>query len=437
MPLQAGAARVDITPEVGCHLDGNLTDRRSQAVHDPLYAKAVVVERDGVRLGLVVCDLIIVTREMADAVKSLVAAQAGIPPERLLVTATHTHYAPAVYGALLTTRETDYAETVPLRIAAAVMQAADKLQPAQVGWAAGECASECFNRRWHLSDGTVKMNPGIGNPNLVEPAGPADPKLTAMVVRTPERQPIAVVGNLSLHYVGSANGDISSDYFGFFDRALQRMAGGEFVAAMTNACFGDINNINYGGPPRSAPDPYHHCERVGNVAAAAAYQAWQSLREEQFDAEPELAGVLELVPLTPRQPTAEQIAAAQQYLLHQPIEPDVWSWTYAVEHLRMMLETPAELSVPLQALRIGEGAMVGLPGEVFAEIGLAIRAESPFQHLMPIGLANDTVGYVAPDHQLDWGGYECTLCRHVIAPKGTSQTWQAAAGRLLQAVQAT
>lgn len=434
MPLFAGAARVDITPPVGCHLDGNLTDRRSQRVHDPLYAKAVVLERDGVRLGLVVCDLIIVTREMADAVKALVADQAGIPPEHLLVTATHTHYAPSVYGALLTTRETEYAAAVLEPIAAAVLEAAGRLRPAQVGWAAGACPSECFNRRWHLSDGTVKMNPGIGNPKLVKPAGPADPKLTTLVIRTPDRQPIAVVGNLSLHYVGSANEDISSDYFGYFDRALQRLAGDEFVALMTNGCFGDINNVNFAGPPRSAPAPYYHCERVGNVAAAAAYQAWQSLREEQFDAEPELAGALELVPLVPRRPSAEQIAAAQQTLLHEPIEPDIWRWAYAVEHLRMMVETPASLSVPLQALRIGEGAMVGLPGEVFAEIGLALRAAAAFEHLMPIGLANDTVGYVAPDHQIDWGGYECTLCRHVIAPKGTAQTWQAIAGRLLQQV---
>jgi len=325
---------------------------------------------------------------------------------------------------------------VPQAIADAVVLAAGRVQPAQVGWAAGECASECFNRRWHLDDGTVKMNPGVGNPRLVEPAGPADPTLTTMVLRDLDRRPLAVVGNLALHYVGSANEDLSADYFGYFDRALQRMAGREFVALMTNGCFGDINNVNVAGPPRSAPDAYHHCERVGNVAAAAAYQAWQSLREEQFDHEPELAAALELVPLTPRRPTAAQVAAAQQTLLHQPIEPDVWRWTYAVEHLRMMLETPAALEVPLQALRIGQGALLGLPGEVFAEIGLAIRDAAPCEHLMPIGLANDTVGYVAPDHQLDWGGYECTLCRHVIAPHGTAQRWQEVADRLLRAVHA-
>ena len=434
MPLLAGAARVDISPAIGCHLDGNLTDRRSQRIHDPLQAKAVVFENGGVRLGLVVCDLIIVSREMADAVKAQVAERCGIPPDHLMVTATHTHYAPAVYGALLTKHETAYVHEVPRRIADAVVLAAGRLEPAEIGWAAGECASECFNRRWHLDDGTVKMNPGVGNPKLVEPAGPADPKLSVLVVRGAEREPIAVVANLSLHYVGSRNEDVSADYFGYFDRSLQRFAGGEFVGLMTNGCFGDINNVDVTAPPRKSVKPYHQTERVGNVAAAAAYQAWQSLREEQFDAEPDLAASQAMVDLIPRQPTREQIDEANRTLLSQPIEPDTWRWAYALEHLRMILETPDQLSLPLQALRIGDGALLGLPGEVFAEIGLAIRDAAPFENLMPVGLANATVGYVAPDHQLDWGGYECALCRHVVAPHGTAQTWHEVSVRLLKAV---
>ncbi len=433
MALQAGAARRNITPRVGCHLDGNWTDRVSTNIHDELFAQAVVLDDGATRLGLVLSDLIIVTREMADQVKERVARTVGIPPENLMVTATHTHYAPAVFGALNTVREEGYADWAAPRIAEAVELAAARLEPAQIGWAVGSCETEVFCRRAKLSDGTVKMNPGAQNPEIVGPAGPTDPTLTVLIVRTPERRPIAVVGNLALHYVGSANTDISADYFGAFSRSLRRCAGTEFVAMLTNGCFGDINNVDYTRPGRSAPHPYYRCERVANVAAGEAWKAWSTLWEEDFEDQPALAAAVEMVEMIPRRPTAEQMAWAREFHAANSLESHRIEWTYAREYL-LMEHQPERLELPLQALRIGDGALVGLPGEVFAEIGLEIRRRSPFAINMPVGLANDTVGYVAPDHQIDWGGYECTLCRHVIAPKGTAQLWTETAERLLHQV---
>ena len=89
------------------------------------------------------------------------------------------------------------------------------------------------------------------------------------------------------------------------------------------------------------------------------------------------------------------------------------------------------LELPLQALRIGDVGVVGLPAEVFCEIGLDIRRRSPFRDIVLIGLANGSIGYVGTDRQMDWGGYEVTLCRHVVAPKGTAQTWTDTSLRLL------
>ncbi|NUQ00725.1 MAG: hypothetical protein HUU35_12815, partial [Armatimonadetes bacterium] len=193
------------------------------------------------------------------------------------------------------------------------------------------------------------------------------------------------------------------------------------------------NNIDYSRPSRQAPDAYHHCERVANVCAGAAWKAWNTLWESDFQDDVPLAAALELVELTPYRPTATQLAEARAYLAaHQP-EENLMAWAYAREHL-LMEHGPQRLELPLQALRLGETGLIGLPGEVFAEIGLEIKARSPFAQTVTVGLANDSVGYVAPDHQLEWGGYECTLCRHVVAPKGTAQNWTATAVRLLEQV---
>ena len=429
--LQVGAAEICITPHLGCHLDGNFTDRLSEDLHDDLYAKAVVLDNGETRLGIVVCDLIIVTREMADAVKAIVAEQAGIPPAQMLVTATHTHYAPAVAGALGTTPEVEYREQVPARIAEAVVLAARRLQPAQLGWAFGACPTEVHNRRWRLKDGSVRMNPGCLNPEAIEPVGPTDPTLSVLVTRTPDRAPLAVLGNLGLHYVGSRNGDISSDYFGEFCRALQRCAGRQFQAILSNGCFGDINNVNFGRAAPKSPHPYHRLERVANVVAGEAWKAWNTLWEEDYATDVALGAALAMVELSPRKPTAEQVAEAKEYLANHTIEDDLRTWIYSREYV-LMTEQPDRLELPIQALRIGDVGVVGLPGEVFSEIGLALKQQSPFEHTVIIGLANATVGYVAPDHQIDWGGYEVELCRHVVAPKGTAQKWTETALGLLQ-----
>ncbi len=430
MALQVGAAAIDITPHLGCHLDGNLTDRTSKNLHDPLLAQAVVFDNGQTRLGIVLSDLIIVSRQMADEVKERVAAAADIPPENLLVTATHTHYGPAVAGALETPREDEYVAWVPRRIADAVIQATRSLQPAQLGWGVGACPTEVHNRRWKMKDGSVKMNPGAGNPNLVEPAGPTDPALPVLIARTPERRPIAALANLGLHYVGSANEDVSADYFGYFRRGLNRCAGAEFPALLTNGCFGDINNVNVRRPGRSAPHPYHHTERVANVVAGEAWKVWNTLWEEDFHADVPLGAALEMVEFRPRRPTPEQIVEARAYLAAHTMAEDPWRYIYAQEH-SLMEHWPERIELPIQAIRLGEFGIVGLPGEVFSEIGLGIKAASPYPVTAVVGLANATVGYVAPDHQIDWGGYETTLCRHVTTPKGTAQHWTATALRLL------
>ncbi|MBI2300948.1 MAG: hypothetical protein HYU66_18715 [Armatimonadetes bacterium] len=361
--FRAGAAQTCITPNLGCHLEGNWTDRLADHIHDDLYAKAFVLDNGATRLGIVVADLIMVSREMADETKRLVTETVGIPADHLLVTATHTHYGPSIFGALGTPAETEYCRAVPRRLADALILAERRLQPAQLGWAFGACPTEVRNRRWRMKDGSVHTNPGYQHPDLVEPVGPTDPTLPVMILRTPERRPIGVLANLGLHYVGSGNTDISSDYFGEFGRALQRCAGAEFVCAMTNGCFGDINNVDFSRPPPVSPHPYHRLERVANVCAGEAWKTWNTLWEEDYSASPALGAALRELDIVPRRPTPEQLATAEEYLAEHTVEDDLMTWMYQHEYV-LMADSPAVVRLPLQALRIGDVGLVGLPGAV-------------------------------------------------------------------------
>jgi len=421
-PLRAGAARADITPRLGCHIAGLFEDRIASDIHDPLYAKALVLSDGSVNLAIVVCDLIQLTQEDVEAGKACIEKATGITPDHVLMAATHTHYGPATEGALGTPRDDVYMRDAMERIADSVTLALNRLRPAEVGVATTQVRGESFNRRWLMKDGSIKTNPGYLNPDAVRPAGGTDPELILLAVRDDQRRPIALLANYSLHYVGGPYDTVvSADYFGYFERALQRMAGGDFVGIMANGFCGDINNCDFSRPAPDMPHPFFQAERVGNVVAAAAYSAWQGLRGFQYDSSPALGSVMQEVTFRRRVPTAAELEAARR-IMAAPAPavgtPERMDWIYAREAL-LVNEEPLERQVPVMALRVGDLGILGLPGEIFVDYGLQIKAESPFSHTMTVELANGCVGYCPTEVALQQGSYESRLARSAKAEKGT------------------
>ena len=136
-----------------------------------------------------------------------------------------------------------------------------------------------------MKDGSVQTNPGIGNPEVVEPAGPIDPEVGVLCLRRPGGDPIGLLANYSLHYVGIPEDahTISADYFGYFSTLIQRLRGESFVAALSNGACADINNINVIGQIRPMNDRYQHTERVAARVAAAAVWAWNEMAFLKID----------------------------------------------------------------------------------------------------------------------------------------------------------
>src|SRR6185503_7125126 len=150
----------------------------------------------------------------------------GIPAERMLVSATHTHSAPSAMGCLGSRVDTNYAAFLAPQIAKAIVGAASNLAPARIGWAVVEDWEHTFNRRWirrpdkilddPFGQPTVRanMHPGHESPDAVGPSGPVDPALSVLAVQSPDGMPLALLANYSQHYYGSPL--LSSDYFGRF-----------------------------------------------------------------------------------------------------------------------------------------------------------------------------------------------------------------------------
>ncbi len=405
--LTAGASCVDITPPLGTHMRGYFEERTASTVHDPLHARSFVLEDDGSAIAVAVCDIIGINREYLDQARSLIAQTTGLPPEQVMIACTHTHTGPH-------TGDDEYTQWLWRRIADGVRIAWEAREPAEAGWASASEERLVFNRRYRMADGTVQTNPGVGNPDVIEPAGPTDPEVGVMVLRGADGRTIGLLGNHALHYVGIPDDytSISADYFGFFSTLIQRLRAESFVAALSNGSSGDINNIDVIGGVSPRNDRYQHCERAGAVVAASALWAWN---EAEFTGDAPIAGVLKEVTLDPRPPaTEDELARAQE--IEERLEAGervrMGERSFQRRVRRTEKEPPTAHNTLVQALRIGDLAIVSAPGEFFVELGLEIKRRSPFAQTMVLELANDSIGYIPTLRAFEEGAYEANSSRY-------------------------
>ena len=399
--LTAGVAQVDITPPLGVKLRGYFEERTATTVHDPLYARCFTLERGGVAVAVVVCDLIALDRQYMDESKARIRETTGLQPEQVLIACTHTHTGPE-------TGDDPYTEWLVGRLADGVRVAWQSREPVEVGWGRATEGRVVFNRRYRMRDGTVQTNPGISNPEVVEAAGPVDPEVEALVLRRPGGPPVGLLANYALHYVGIPDDwqAISADYFGVFSAMIQRLRGETFVAALSNGASGDINNLDVLGGNVYRNDRYQHTERVAGLVAAAALWAWNGA---EFQPDVPLGYAMTEVVLGARPaPTEEDVARAaeieQRVAAGQPVL--MGERSFAMRVRRLTSEPPRERATWVQALRVGDLALVGVPGEFFCELGLAIKQRSPFPQTMVLELANDCVGYIPTRRAFEEGAYE-------------------------------
>ncbi len=423
--FRAGIARVDITPELPVSMVGGFRDRTATGVHDPLYARCIVLDDGQVRLALVTVDNCLVQKPVFDAAKKQIQARTGLSPDRVLSAATHTHTGATVTSVFQSDPVPGYADLMAEGIAEAVETALKALEPAQIAWGAGAVPEEVFNRRWYLKPGTmpanpfgettdrVKMNPARASEDLVEPAGPTDPTVSILALRRPDGTPLAVLANYSLHYVGDTEASVlCADYFGYFATILAAMmapACGEqpFLAMMSNGTSGDINNINFREPAQPGA-PY---SRMSAVAGNVAQEVYERYQELEFHDTAVLASAVSELSLGVRKPNAEELERARA-IVEAAEGPDMKTAeeVFARESV-LLADYPDTVTVPLQVLRIGDVGIAAIPCEVFVEIGLALRAESPFKNTFTIELANGYNGYLPTEKQHALGGYETWRAR--------------------------
>jgi hypothetical protein len=419
--LRAGAFAQNVTPQkFPISVNGGMADRKATSANDPLHARCLVLDDGKTRLAIVVVDSCMIPQELTDAAKTLAQKKTGIPATHIMISATHTHSAPTVAGVFQSDPDEAYAKFLTEKIAAGIEKAHANLAPAKAAWVVGQEPNQVFNRRWKLKDGVanpdpfggttdrVRMNPPRANPNLVEPAGPTDPSVTVLALRTADDKPLALFANYSLHYVGDMP-PLSADYFGVFAEVIgQKLnAGPGFVAMLSNGTSGDVNNINFKEPgTKTQPG-----ERSRLVATAVADAAVKALEKAEYRSEVRLAAQWSSLELGVRKPTADEVKRAEGLLAKaKGRELKGVEEIYARETV-LLAKYPEKVKLPVQALRVGGLAIATIPCEVFTEIGLSIKKHSPFKPTCVVSLANGYYGYLPTPAHHDLGGYETWRAR--------------------------
>jgi hypothetical protein len=410
--FRAGTSAVDISPlTFPVRVNGGFLERSAKEVVDPLYARSIALDDGETRIVLCVVDTCMMPHDLIDGAKELVSAESGLSTAHMVVSATHTHSAPAAMGCLGTRVDPDYAAWLPGKIAESMAASLQNLQPARIGWASVDDWTHTHNRRWirradkviddPFGDATVRahMHPGHESVDVIGPSGPVDPELSVLALQLHDGTPLAVVANYSQHYYGAPL--LSADYFGFFGRTMAKRLGqasseGPFVAMMSQGTSGDLARMNYGDPKLEDT-----MAAYSEAIAANAMNAYESIEWHDFV---DLGIVEKKITLRHRVPDAARLdwaegrVAALQGEIPQS-QPDV----YAHEAIYLHEKQKAELK--LQAIRIGDLSIATLPNEVYAITGLKLKAQSPLVSHFNIGLANGAEGYIPPPEQFIFGGY--------------------------------
>lgn len=443
-PLRIGVAKTDITPPMGWRMSGYFNERLNTGTKDPLHAKAMAWIQGETKVVFVGCDLIGLSESVTSEARKQIQGRTGVSPEYVVIHGTHSHTGPLFSGALRNyfhkraverdgrdaAEPIDYPKLLAERIAEAAETAIKNAKPALLETGIGEETTLSFNRRWHLTDGTVQFNPGRGNPKLVRPAGPIDPDVGIVLVRDAEsKQPTASLVSFALHLDTVGGTLYAADYPYYLEKGLQSHFGQNFMSIFGTGTCGDINHIDF--HLKEAPKSEKiESDRIGSALADRVVKTLPLLKPQS---RPMLAMRRISFDAPKQQYPPERATVAERDMAK--VGTNQASFLEQVETVKIVdLNERAKDTIPIevQAIRLTDDtAVIAIPGEVFVQLGLTIKLNSPFKTTLVVELCNDNPAYIPTRRAFVEGSYETINSRAI---PGTGEKMAAAAIELLESL---
>lgn len=420
--LLAGVAEVDITPPIGHRMAGHFYEVLSDGMHDPLKAKAIVLEQGEQKFAFAFADVVSLSPNVSRHVRQRFSRIGNIPMANTMIMATHSHTGPLYddvrrdffHDKAMAELGEDpyekiyYPDFLADRLVGALSGAYAQLDNAEMAFTSLKQHKISFNRRYLMRDGTVRFNPGQLNPDIVRPAGPIDPEIANLMISSAHTE--RLLGGLTVfacHADTMGGTNYSADYPFYIEQELRDQFGPEFISAFAAGTCGDINHIDVTKErPRKGEEI---TERIGNAIGQIILDGLEigvPITEPSFDSR---SRVLDIAL---QEVSDAQIELARRNLAF--LSEGNGRFEEVVEAVKTLdLEQRGHTwPVEVQAFRLDRNtAMIGLPGEIFADLGLAIKEQSPFDSTIVTTLANDRLSYIPTEQAFREGSYEVTNSR--------------------------
>ncbi|MBP7141827.1 MAG: hypothetical protein KBA71_07955 [Opitutaceae bacterium] len=408
-PLRVGTAAVDITPPL--KMPFQVPQRPphpapgAEGTHDPLHAKAVVFESGGVKAAIVACDVTSLPLAIIEDARKQVRLVCGVPPENVMVTSTHTHTSPNLRPRFFKDTATPeqmaiadrYLADLPGLIAESVKRAEAKLMPARLHAACGKVENLAYNRRYLMKDGRVYANPAKGHDedlvNVVREAGTTDPSLPLVYLDSPDGRPLASLVNFSMHLDTTGGLQFSSDFAYELAKILADVKGPEMLTHFTIGAAGNINHYYLLDPRKPhRVKGYGEAARIGALLAAEVVRSYERLQ------------ALTSAPLkVSRENVRLKLMASKSRQFEETHQKRPF---FDGEVMETYVDGGYTFEAEVMVITLGdELAFVGVPGELFVELGLQVKMNSPYRYTFLNELANGAIGYIPTRRAMSEGAY--------------------------------
>ncbi len=426
--FRAGFAERDITPEIGMEAPGGYGKSYHRTIHDPCKVRASVFDDGRSKVAIVGIDALGIRRDTVVKVRQAIESKTGIPADSILIGASHSHSSGPIVWIMpgeydhasplvqklayenSTNVNPEYLARVEQALIDAVCDAHDHRVDARAGVGSGTEDTVAFNRRFLMKDGRTVTHPGLGNPEIVKPAGPVDPAV-GVIGAWDAKEPNKLLGcivNFACHATTSPGG-ISANYINYLEKAIQGYYGKDCVVVFLAGASGDITQVN-NQSPYVYPSGDRWAQLVGGKVGAEALKVLLTMEPGILTPVAARTRVLEI----PRRvPAPERVAKAKEIVEGDKSKVDAAEWTFAKETVMLdaLLEKEPTAEVEVQVVQVGPAVFVTTPAEYFCRYGLEIKEGSGFPFTFPVSLANGCVGYVPTEDAFGphGGGYETRL----------------------------
>ncbi len=436
--LQAGFSRVNITPMLGVPIVGYFHLRYAEGVLDELEINALALSTGEDKVVLMSADLCFINKDVQDAACAAICEATGLTAHQIFIHSTHTHTGPTVNlqgttglgsgtegkpgGELVL----EYTRFLCKKLADAAVMALADLKPAKMGWAVGQAPKIAFVRRFRMKDGSVRTNPGVGNPDILHPIGNVDERVNVLRFDREGAETI-VLANLGCHPDVVGGNLISGDWPTLYRHRLEKCLD-NVKTLFFNGAQGDVNHVNVWAKHGDHNDMFHdfddvdrgygHARHMGNVVAGAVLQVYDKVNYVDVNS---IRSRLGTISVPSNMPKPEDMPLAHKYNdLHKAGRDDLIPFkameltTVVAEAGRMVrLEHgPESFPLSLSALAIGNVALLGIPGEPFNGVGVGIKEAEGWDLVLPCCLTNGSEGYFPMQDAYDEGGYEARASRY-------------------------